>query len=153
MMMLDARLILRHHIIVLQSFNLRAISTKHFTTIVFFGGWRQNFEDDYGIEQYVTMLVVEFRFAANDHQIGIGIQPTQPGADFHVWGEPLTWFVSNLRSGDGYEIKTDSAMVGSLARHRVDDTVQKLMSGFRIALKPQVCFRTNNRQVLLWQSH
>src|SRR5205823_5741912 len=98
----------------------------------------------------ITMLVVEFRFATNDHQIRISIQTAQSGAHFHVWGKPLAWFVSNLRSGDGNEIKTDSAVVGSLARHRIDDPIQKLMSGFRIALKPQVFFRTHDRQVLLW---
>ena len=35
---------------------------------------RQHFDDDRGIEQGVNVLIFETRFAAGDHNVGVGVQ-------------------------------------------------------------------------------
>src|SRR5512145_2335171 len=97
--MVNQWLVLRHQQVNLQYGQPGAMAPKLFATVKGFSGGGQHFDDEGGIEQHVTELIVELHSTTDHHQVRIREEPLHrgawqremPAAYLHILGERLAW--------------------------------------------------------------
>jgi hypothetical protein len=121
-----------------------AITDELLAAVKGFCGWRQYLEQRGGIQEYIASLVMVLPPATDAHQVGIRIEAftsvrsVRPTEDFGVLAEHLTATAPQLEDENGRQIDADAAMVFTLARHGVDQTVEVFMALRGGALECQI---------------
>ena len=135
--MLDARFVLGDQQVVAQGFQ-GTVMGELVASVISRRAVRQHFDDDRGIEQGVNVLIFEARFAAGDHNVGVGVQAGGVDLDSHVVDESFARAAVELVAQATGQVESNAIMAATGAAHGVNTAIQVLVSGFDLAFPCQV---------------
>src|SRR4030095_11136307 len=144
--MFDVGAVLRDDQVICKRWIVRAVALELIAAIKSLGRRRSDFDDDFGVDDYIAILIEELKLSAHDQEIRIGVEPflrvttprQRPTSDSHILCESLTARAFQLRAYFSGQICADRSVLRAFARHRIYLTVQIFVALFGFALNVEV---------------
>src|SRR5207302_11158057 len=99
---------------------------------------REDLDDERRVEQRVPLLVIEPRLAAQNDEIGIGVEAGLAHFHAQVAVEPSTRAAAKLAAERRGHIERDGAVLRGSASHGEDPAIEVLAPSFRCALEREI---------------